>query len=190
MGVVKDPQRKIAKDLGEKTYESNRQCTKCREYIRYTCNYSCYKCTKEEGFKKLNDNELMAKYRTPEKVNKKTRLWRQKNPEAVKNQRKRSNSAKREKYKKSDKRSYKHRIIKRLYGIGIEEYEIMLHEQNSACKICGKTQKQNLAIDHCHKTKTVRGLLCSKCNLGLGHFNDDIKRLQNAIDYIRSFACL
>jgi hypothetical protein len=42
----------------------------------------------------------------------------------------------------------------------------------------------SIAIDHSHITNHIRGLLCNKCNLGLGFFRDDLNLLQNAIDYL------
>ena len=39
-------------------------------------------------------------------------------------------------------------------------------------------------IDHCHETGKVRGLLCSKCNIALGNFDDDIETLKRAISYL------
>ena len=90
-------------------------------------------------------------------------------------------------------RKWKKFIVKR-YGITHEEYYEMLAQQNNGCKICGSTDNNNercesnrLFIDHCHKTNKVRGLLCSKCNHGLGQFNDDIDRLQKAIEYLKQF---
>ena len=60
--------------------------------------------------------------------------------------------------------------FKRSYGITIEDYETMFANQNGVCKICQKTCKsgKNLAVDHCHKTGKVRGLLCATCNTSLG----------------------
>jgi len=60
--------------------------------------------------------------------------------------------------------------FKRAYGITVEDYETMLVNQNGVCKICNKTCKsgKSLAVDHCHETGKVRGLLCAKCNTNLG----------------------
>ena len=73
--------------------------------------------------------------------------------------------------------------IKNRYGITKLEFEKMEKKQNGVCAICfGKTKK--LHIDHCHKTKKVRGILCARCNLALGLFGDQIKYLENAISYL------
>lgn len=66
----------------------------------------------------------------------------------------------------------------------------MLESQNGGCAICGATkvvQKntvRKLSVDHCHETNTVRGILCQKCNQGLGLFDDSIDKLTNAIQYL------
>ena len=73
------------------------------------------------------------------------------------------------------------------YDISAIEYLKMRSEQNCKCKICGKTEKENgkkLAIDHCHKTNKVRGLLCSFCNKGIGFLMDDVNILEEAIKYL------
>jgi len=77
-----------------------------------------------------------------------------------------------------------------LYGIGFEEYDAMLAKQNGLCAICGKepSLKRRLAIDHCHKTNVVRGLLCLKCNKGIGLLNDDTTTMSKAIEYINRAA--
>lgn len=80
------------------------------------------------------------------------------------------------------------------YGITPEEYDTILKEQNNVCAICKnpETAKEHrtgnvrkLAIDHCHTTNKVRGLLCASCNQGLGKFKDSINLLENAIKYIK-----
>ncbi len=75
--------------------------------------------------------------------------------------------------------------LKSEYGITIKDYFSILNEQNECCAICGnRTDAKRLAVDHCHKTGKVRGLLCSNCNLGLGCFKDDKNNLKKAIDYL------
>lgn len=79
----------------------------------------------------------------------------------------------------------------RAFGLTQEGYLTLLHEQQGVCKICLKPETSvrqgsvlALAVDHCHKTGRVRGLLCSHCNKGLGHYKDDPKRLRAAADYL------
>ena len=83
-------------------------------------------------------------------------------------------------------------MMKKNYGITLEEYDAMVEKQDGKCAICETTKpKGNGArfhIDHSHKTGKVRGLLCSPCNLALGKFKDDIAILQSAIEYLRDHA--
>jgi hypothetical protein len=77
--------------------------------------------------------------------------------------------------------------LRNKFGITHAEYLNMLEAQNGRCKICKTdTPMGNGAfhVDHCHTTNRVRGLLCHKCNVGLGHFNDNISLLSAAIFYL------
>ncbi len=70
----------------------------------------------------------------------------------------------------------------------VEMYNKMFEEQNGCCSICGTYQssdKRNLDVDHCHTTGKVRGLLCHNCNVGIGHFSDDIDLLLSAVSYLK-----
>lgn len=79
--------------------------------------------------------------------------------------------------------------LKRKYGITIEEYEVMLAKQNGKCAICGQVAgKKNLAVDHCHDTLKIRGILCENCNRGIGMFKHETKRLESAISYLAETA--
>lgn len=71
----------------------------------------------------------------------------------------------------------------RRYGITTSIYNTRLEEQGNRCAICRKVL-DNPHIDHDHKTKEFRGILCSNCNTGLGMFLDDIRILSNAIVYL------
>lgn len=76
------------------------------------------------------------------------------------------------------------------------DYNLLLERQNNVCAICKKEESvvnspiikkpKRLAIDHCHKTGKIRGLLCHKCNVSIGALNESIETLQNAINYLRS----
>jgi len=81
--------------------------------------------------------------------------------------------------------------LKRVYGITIEQYDEMFKIQGGVCKICKKEgevitpkHKMTLVVDHCHEKGHVRGLLCHKCNKGLGLFHDSIEDLKRAIKYL------
>jgi len=78
----------------------------------------------------------------------------------------------------------------RTYGLSRERYEAMHAEQEGRCAICrgecNRSNSERLCVDHDHATGQVRGLLCFKCNVGLGRFNDDPALLLGAINYLRS----
>jgi hypothetical protein len=69
------------------------------------------------------------------------------------------------------------------YGISLDDYLAMYLAQGGLCLICNK--KTDLCVDHCHSTNKVRGLLCDKCNQGIGCLNHDIAQLENAIRYLK-----
>ncbi len=77
--------------------------------------------------------------------------------------------------------------MKYRYGITRKEHDTLHREQKGCCKICGvhENDSSTLHIDHCHSTGKVRGLLCRRCNMGLGHFKDSVSNLMNAIKYLK-----
>ena len=84
-------------------------------------------------------------------------------------------------------RSRKNTDFKKFYGIDLNTYNKLLEAQNGKCAICKNNQEDKtrvLSVDHNHTTGEVRSLLCGKCNLGLGMFNEDVNLLQAVIDYI------
>ena len=64
---------------------------------------------------------------------------------------------------------------------------LYMQQHNGKCDICGENRSLSnrpLCIDHDHKTGKFRGLLCSKCNVGLGHFDDNADYLLRSIEYL------
>lgn len=76
--------------------------------------------------------------------------------------------------------------LKQKFGITADDYDQMLENQNGVCKICLRTEPSGtrLAVDHCHSTGKIRGLLCSNCNKGIGMFQDQPSLLNSAINYL------
>lgn len=78
--------------------------------------------------------------------------------------------------------------LKTKFNLTHEDYEAMLLSQGGMCAICRSTEPGRASsyfhIDHCHDTDKVRALLCNSCNLGLGHFKDNVDRLNAAISYL------
>lgn len=81
------------------------------------------------------------------------------------------------------------KYLERTYGITLQQYDEMLSAQGGKCAICkedcNRSTSERLCVDHCHETGLVRGLLCFKCNVGLGRFDDDTSILYRAIDYLK-----
>jgi hypothetical protein len=89
-------------------------------------------------------------------------------------------------YQRSRKKNHLGIKLKK-YDITKEQYDEMFNKQQGKCHICDKHQSEllrPLCIDHSHKTNKVRGLLCDRCNRGLGVFQDDVKLLLKAIEYL------
>lgn len=73
----------------------------------------------------------------------------------------------------------------RKYGLTEGDYARLLLAQRGRCAICGCDRgRKRFAVDHCHKEKAVRGLLCDVCNIGLGCFRDSPARLRAAATYL------
>lgn len=84
-----------------------------------------------------------------------------------------------------ERRKQKGRASRRrsLYKLSDANYAKMVLAQGNRCAICDSDAKP-LHVDHDHKTGEVRGLLCFRCNSGLGNFSDEIGRLATAIAYL------
>ena len=75
----------------------------------------------------------------------------------------------------------------RSYGLTVEQYDAMAAAQGGLCAICGEREEGRngfLYVDHCHATNWIRGLLCSRCNHGIGHMRDNATLLRAAAAYV------
>lgn len=78
-------------------------------------------------------------------------------------------------YYLANRREFRDRGLTNKYGISVDEYQAMLEAQGAV---------KELAVDHDHPTDRVRGLLCDRCNKGVGFFGDDPQRLCDAAQYL------
>jgi hypothetical protein len=94
---------------------------------------------------------------------------------------------------KAGQRTLRH--LKYLHGLSSEAYFEMVKAQSDRCAICRKAQSSyaiggrhtrttRLVVDHDHKTGAIRGLLCWSCNIGIGHFKEDVTALRDAAKYL------
>jgi hypothetical protein len=152
----------------------------------------CRKCNQEKSLSEFTKNRTLPSGHTND-CKKCTNAYlknrRDSNPEIA--QRTRESGARwRAANPEADKRKY----LMRKFNITLEEYKDLLNKQNGVCAICGekesvlrraKSGQEMLAIDHCHVTGKIRGLLCFKCNTGIGALGDSVEGLERALSYLR-----
>lgn len=148
-------------------------CTKVRQagiassIKSFAISKTCTKCLLEKpssafGTDKYTVDGKTCRCRPCEKI------WRVKNPDKIRNS-----------------------VLKRVYGIDLNEYNRLLKNQQNKCILCtligdlGYNKDKSLAVDHDHTTGTVRGLLCSGHNTGLGYFGDNLQGIEIALNYLR-----
>lgn len=120
---------------------------------------------------KANERSHSWYIKNVDKVNEYNRQWRARNPEKA-------------------KLSHRKSCLKRNYEITIEEYNQLWKLQNGLCSICNLPEKNKincLVVDHNHTTGKIRGLLCNKCNTGLGMFEENYINIVNASNYINKW---
>lgn len=96
-------------------------------------------------------------------------------------------------YRVKNPERVKNNSLRSSYGITMDAFEKILEQQNHKCAICGTDEtfndkngrKSSFAVDHCHDTGKIRGLLCHRCNTGLGCFKESEDRLSAALEYLQ-----
>lgn len=154
------------------------QCTKCCEF------------KEQKEFAKDKYSSRGFTYNCKNCRNNQYKKYRLENKDKVK-ARNDKNKEKRKQYYAARKDYHRDLRFQREFGITLERYNEIKDEQNSVCAICQRTEQEatnldkNLAVDHCHTTKKVRGLLCSKCNTAVAMFKEDVETLEKAINYLK-----
>lgn len=106
--------------------------------------------------------------------------WKQAHAATVQKNKRESYQRHAERYKERQRQ----RSIQR-YGLSVEAFDALNRAQGGLCAICRQPpDTPRLMIDHDHATGRVRGLLCRRCNIGLGLMRDDVAILYAAIAYL------
>ncbi|WP_409070557.1 endonuclease domain-containing protein [Burkholderia cenocepacia] len=148
-------------DCPPKPYlDTHKTCTKCRESKSV-----------DEFFRDSKTGNPRPICKACHKAQ--TRSWQTKNPE---------------KHQASATLRNKIAHARNRFGLTAEEYQARV-KAHKVCEICGNPEPQKrrqgkLSLDHCHKTKKIRGVLCSRCNTMLGYANDDPEVLRSALRYL------
>lgn len=157
------------------------QCAKCGEPLKVSTSnanrgkvVSCPKCRQREWYEKNKErvkNESRAYY---ERTAARRRAISRQNYHALSIAEK--------------KRINRKNALRQKYGITLEQYERMLQEQKGMCFLCGQKPSgaRPLSVDHCHREKRVRKLLCELCNRSLGVIERDPSWVDRALQYLKS----
>lgn len=159
--------------------ESPPLCNKCgkprklfgKRDRRWRCR-PCETLLEREYYNKNRDDRLA-----------KDRVWREKNRAKVVEYGRRWRAENPERH---DYLMYRGNL-RRKFGITPEDAAALLEKQGGVCGICGgpPVGRSRYHVDHDHKSGAIRGLLCGKCNTGLGQFNDSPELLHRAAAYLK-----
>ena len=144
----------------------------------------CGKCKESKELSQFHKNKAAKdglRYKCKECACEASKTWNATNPEKAR--------AKKKSWYAANPNKKRDRQLKRKYGIDLNQYNQLFANQSGCCAICGKHQtefKRKLAVDHCHTTGEVRGLLCSNCNQGIGYLKDSDELFSAASQYLNN----
>jgi hypothetical protein len=168
----------------KKSRKSTKTCKKCttditgthanRIYCSNTCKWNSLSTeTRRQNrarWLKRNGAQYVKDYnkKNKERLLQLNYAWKEKNNEARKLHARRS-------------------LLKRLYGITLEQYDELLLKQDNSCAVCKRHKDEftkSLAVDHDHKTGEIRGALCTHCNRTIIGRNRNAEIFMNAYQYL------
>lgn len=134
---------------------------------------------RSENPEKAREHAKRSRLKNRDKILIRQREWMKKN--------KKRHAVKAKLWYKENKELVRDRMLRKSFGITIAEYELLNEKQKGKCALCENVQhSKRLAVDHCHKTKKIRGLLCANCNVSLGLLQDSVQLLEKAITYLKN----
>jgi hypothetical protein len=86
-------------------------------------------------------------------------------------------------FREKERKSRLDKFLVGTYGLTRADYDLMVAVQGGLCAMCQRRPRQKLCVDHDHATRRLRFLLCRKCNLGFGYYDEDPDVLRRAADY-------
>lgn len=169
----------------------------------------CYDCKEEamQGKTRCFKHQALAlkngdkwRERNPEKVKEARQRYYAKHKEKIKAKSREWAAANREKKSQTNKLWAKNnpdRVLNsrmKKFNLTAEEYKNRLAAQDNRCAICRTDKPKSrgrFVVDHDHAEElqgriVVRGILCNRCNLALGYFEDNIDTMNKAIDYLNN----
>lgn len=157
----------------------------------------CANCAATRRKEKLRESQHDWYTRNREKLSERNRNWRAENRErdrAHKKTQRARNPEKDKEYKRNwiarnpeKAREISRRKTAKRHGLSFEQYDAFM--SRTLCEICASpTRKHKRCLDHCHTSGKVRGMLCMKCNMGLGLFNDNPTKMLAAASYLKRHA--
>lgn len=188
-----------ARELGITHYFTGKRCSKGHLHLRYASSGNCVMCIEEKrGTVELNfrgksskrsyENQKLAEQALSN--GQKTYIPTKPCKHGHKERFVGGNNCVQCSYTQYLKRkeSAKWARIKKIYGITKDCFYKMLFAQKSKCSICSiELNEKNTHIDHCHDSKRVRSLLCSRCNQAIGLLDESIDRFYSAIKYLKKY---
>lgn len=159
--------------MGSTRKSQNKSCSRCGRSHRQT-GKQCKRCSVA-----ATKNATSYYYNNIEKV----KRWRREHADQIKASQRKYYLRFRNRFKRSNQHN---RLVLR-YGITLQAYKILFKLQRGKCAICrrkARRGKRRLAVDHCHTTRLIRGLLCGKCNSGIGMLRESPSIIWKALKYI------
>ena len=136
---------------------------------------------RETHLEELRERDRKRYADHPEGIREKNHKYREAHPEKAKELHRKWNEA--------HPRGSRNTKLRKNYGITLETYDALFASQGGVCAICGEPESlgRELSVDHVHdETKRVRGLLCSRCNVAVGHIESlpGLATLIQLLEYI------